>query len=367
MKPRMKYLALLLFILSATTTLTGQNPSEGRWNEHFTYLDVHYSVLPQEKLDSITLYLDSTVIGTQCYKIITNPENTKFIAFYLVDRNSPSFNAIKREYGGIYRSFTWGEKKEGAVEVFAYTVSGMFFHGIWYYYLNEYVEFYAASVSEAKKIFLLRSLWENGFFQGKKPKENKRFWNKNEFDTNTYPYKKEYPDMPEVVVKAGISNKTRQSYNLNKQTEQLACAVSTSLWYSLHRLDSTLYSTRYKSRYTDDHCLALYNSGRNIILLPVLFFDKADKAHVSYYVLKLSDSGTVLYKWKKFPDKEINREKGREALEVIYDIRNFISNWGWGTNNLISNNTFWNTNFTSADIEVSKCQYMQSDRKDMNW
>jgi hypothetical protein len=229
----------------------------------------------------------------------------------------------------------------------------MLYQGRWYYDVGDYVEFYAANTEEAKKIFLIRTLVEKKFFRGNSTRERKGFWNDHEFEKNTYPYKEEHPRMPEVVVKAMNGEASRENYNLNKQIEQLACTLTTALWNTLRQSDSNLYTRRYKGKYMNNYCMTLYNSDRNTMLLPMIFFDLDNKAHVSYYVLKQSTAGNSLYHWKKFPDKVINRPGGEEALEVIYDIRNFITNWGWGTVNMIGNNNFWNNNFNEEHLEVS--------------
>jgi hypothetical protein len=326
------------------------------WNSHIAYMDSHYQLLPQQKLDSITKDLDSTVISNQCYKFIPNSDNSKFLAFYLTDRNSETFDALKREYGGTFRNYTWGEKKEGQVEAFSYIVKGMLYKGNWYYDVDEYVEFYADSFDDAKSIFLIRSLLENKFFKkGEKPVENKRFWKKNEFK-KSYLYGDEYPNFPELVAASISGKKTRNKYNSNKVTEKLACEISSDLWEYLQNSNSDLYSNRYKGKFMNDYCLCLYNLDRNTMLLPIIFYDKDRKPHISYYVAKTSSNSIILYKWKKFPDKEIHRASGKESLEVIYDIRKFILNWSWGTNNLISTFSFWNDNFTDSDLELSKYQ-----------
>ncbi len=351
-----KFLAFPILIFISIIG-SGQNPLATKWEQHITYVKTQYHDLPKQKLDSITIFLDSTAIGTQCYQFITNPVKTKFIAFYLTDRNSSSFDLIKREYGGTYRSFTWGEMKETQIEAFAYTVIGMYYGNRWYYDVGEYVEFYADNKQEAENIFLIRTLTEMNFFIGKNPKENKKFWIKNDFAKNTYPYKKDYPNIPEVVIKASMNQEVHDNYNQNKKLEKISCLISASLWSDLHNLDSTKYHSRYKGRYMDNYCLTLYNSDRNIVLLPIIYYDAFAKAHLSYYVLKLSSSDTILYNWKLFPEKVINRNKGEEGLEVVYDIRNFIKNWGWGTVNMIGANKFWEDNFTIKDTEVSKFQY----------
>jgi hypothetical protein len=320
-------------------------------------MNSHYTELPKERLYSITKDLDSTVISNQCYKFITNSDKSKFLAFYITDRNSKTFDAIKREYGGTFRSYTWGVKKETQIEVFSYIVKRMLFKGKWYYDVDEYVQFYADNFDDAKSVFLIRSLLENRFFKkGEKPIENKNFWRKNEFK-KSYLYRDEYPDFPELVAASITGKKSRNKYNLNEATDKLACEISSSLWEYLQNSDSDLYSNRYKGKFMDDYCLCLYNSERNTILLPIIFYDKEKKAHLSYYVAKLSSNSVTLFKWKKFPDKQIHRASGKESLEVIYDVRNYITNWGWGTSNLISTSSFWDENFTNLDLEFSKHQY----------
>jgi hypothetical protein len=349
----------VVFLLLGFTpaVICGQSPSAKKWELHISYIKTQYPDLPAQHLDSITVYLDSSAIGSQCYRFIPNADKTKFIAFYLTDRNSGSFLSIKRDYGGTYRSYTWGEKKEDQTEVFAYTVTGMFYKGQWYYSVGEYVEFFADGIEEAKNIFLIRNLFETNFFVRNTSKKDKAFWTKNVFAKNTYPYKKDYPNTPEVVVKATLGKNVRRNHNQNKNLERLACEVSTGLWHHLQNLDSTRYHSRYKGRYMESYCLSLYNSKRNTVLLPIIYFNTSGKANLKYYVLKISATDTTLYDWKRIGEKEVNREKSQEGLEVVYDIRNFINNWGWGTVNMISDDGFWDNNFGKNDIEVSAYQF----------
>lgn len=350
-----KTLFLLIACLGLPAAAFTQNQLAIKWQDHIAYVKQHYPELPKQKLDSITAYLDSTAIAEHCYQFITNNDKTKFIAFYLVDRSSASFTAIKREYGGTYRSFTWGGKKEDQVEAFAYTVNGIYYQEQWYYDIPEYLEFYASTKQEAQNIFLIRTLIEGHFFFGKTPKENKRFWEKNSFEKNTYPYKEKYPNTPEVVISASLSKNTREAHNKNKALEQLACTVSTAIWDYYHHADSATYARRYLGRYMEDYCLCLYNSDRNIVLLPLIYFNSAEQPYLRYYVLKLSNAGPELYLWKKFPERQIaDQEKGGEGRAVIYDIRNFIKNWGWGTVNMISTKEFWKENFTDDDLEIQE-------------
>jgi hypothetical protein len=322
-----------VILIFHTANSFSQNSIPEKWQSRIIYIKEKYPNLPTQKLDSITIDLDSTAIGTHCYQFITNPDKTKFIAFFLTDNNDSSFHSVKREYGGIYRTFTWAEKKGSQIEAFAYTVTGMLYKNKWYYSVGEYLEFYAASKQQAQDIFLTRTLAEENFFTGKQTRENRRFWDQNDFAGNT------------LVVHASMGKKGRADYNANKAVEQIACTASSTVWTHLHDLDSLKYHRRYKSLSTGDHCLCLYNSQRNIILLPIIYYDHLDSAHLSYYVLKLSPTDSYTYTWKKFTEKPIHRSKGNESLEVVYDIRTFIKNWGWGTTNMISEDKFWKDNF----------------------
>lgn len=348
---KLLFICLTIFLIPVITPAQYTPPA--KWQQRINYIKSKYNELPVQKLDSITLYLDSTAIASHCYQFITNPGKTKFVALYLTDRNTNSFSLIKREYGGTYRWYTLGqEKKDSQIEAFAYTVSGMYYEGKWYYNVGEYVEFYAGSEVDAKNMFLIRVLNEGNFFVGNK--ESKKFWIKNDFERDAYPYKQEYPGKPKVVIVASNSEQVRRSHNKNRQVEQVSCDVSTGIWNDLHNLDPLKYHSRYKGSYMDNYCLALYNTDRNTVLLPIIYRDTAEKAYVIYYVLKILPTGNTLYRWKRFPEKEINRKTGDEGLEVVYDIRNYIKNWGWGTNNMISTSKFWEENFTDSDLEIAK-------------
>lgn len=332
------YIVTLIFFFNSTL-VSGQSNLSKEWQKQLSYINTKYSELPKQKLDSITLQLDSTVIANHCYKFITNFEKSKLLAFYIVDRDGVEFKSINRKHGGTYRSSTWG-KKDDQIEAFAYTVSGIFYNGRWYYTTNEYVEFYANNLEEAKHIFLIRDLNERDFFVRETTKESKNFWSYREFAKNTYPYKKDYPNTPEVVARATIKENVIEDYKRNEKLEELACNVSNGIWSHLRELDSLRYHQRYLGKFMDDYCLSLYNPERDIVLLPMIYHDLTNQAHLKYYILKLTSTDSTLYTLKKIEEKEIRREKDDGGLEVVYDIGNFIKNWSWGTVNMISNRFF---------------------------
>lgn len=342
------FLLLLVFVTSVTL---GQKALHPEGEAQLSYLKTQYPDWPKQRMDSVTMALDSTAIAAQCYRYITNADKTKFIAFYLTEKFSDSFNAIKREYGGTYHSYLWNTKKDNQLEIFAYTIAGMYYQGRWYYDLDEYVEFYAPNPEEAKDQFLLQTLTDLKFFSGKSTKENKSFWNKNQFEKNTYAYKEDYPNTPEVVAAALLVRKAHDTHNQNKKVEKKAGQVAAIIWESLQKIDSTHYHHRYKGKYMKDFNLQLYNKDRSLVLLPMIYYDDKDHAFLTYYVLKLSDATASLYRWNAYPEKPINRDRGEESMEVIYDIRKHIQNWGWGTQNMISTVSFWNENFKETQLE----------------
>lgn len=339
----------------STPVLSGQGGAGDAWQSHLDFISATHPSLPLEKLDSITVCLDSTALADHCFQFIWNPDKTRFIAFYLTERNSASYAAVRQDYGGVYRSYTLGADRGDRVEVFAYSVAGMWYSGKWYYDLLTYVSFYADSEAEAKKVFLIRDLNDMGFFRHDQPATDNRFWKRGPFSPVDETDVKVLDcagrkAIPEVVDYAIRSQRKREGIKADRRLEGLACKVFHCLWNDLHTRDSVRYHHRYTSTFKDDPCSVLYNSGRDRVLMPFITYDQNNQAYLEYFFLRLSEKGNQLFTWQQFPVRPVEGEVGREGKAVIQDIQSFIPNWGWGTVNMISKQTFWEDEFSDRDL-----------------
>jgi hypothetical protein len=193
-----------------------------------------------------------------------------------------------------------------------------------------------------------------------KIKKPESFW-KDGGETNLFrilpegnSYLSEYAGQLEIVGFHTVFHLRRQKDLLNENIEKISCTIADDLWIALHQSDSLTFHSRYKSKHSGKSCLVLYNSERSKILLPVIYYDNKSQPWLTYYFMKNSFGELTCYRWTKIPTKKINRETGRESLEVVYDIRTFIENWNWGTINLIENENFWTNNFMDTNLELIK-------------
>jgi hypothetical protein len=295
---------LFIFLLSSVTVfgVFGQAgfllrpdkilPTTKQWTE----LQSKFNAIPTDRLKLVEKELDSIISAIDCYKFIYNADTTKFLAIFVQRKDDPSYPRLTHFGQVVHRHYQPSDSN--SINFYAYIFWGMKFENQWYYsYLEEYV------------------------------------------------------GLPEIVGWHKVSQGGRRKQLLNEEIEKTACVLEDDLWSSLHRSDSTTFHTRYKSKYTGRSCLVLYNSDRSKILLPILYYDSKSSPWVTYYFAKTNSADTILYKWTKFPTKKINRKRGDESLEIIYDIRNFIQNWGWGIVNMISTDSFWEGNFKDKDLQ----------------
>lgn len=354
---------VLTILISTSTVLTsyGQDdfllrvnkvlPSDKQWTD----LSGQHNSVPTSWLMKIEIELDSTISATDCYKFIYNTDSTKFIAFFIMHKDDPKFDRLIH-FG---RTVHWHYRPsdENSLEFLSYILWGMKYEQNWYYHKDYEDEFWNKSENSGKSDFLFYVLSDIGFLKATNPES---FW-KQGGKTKIFrvipensSYLKEYVGLPEIVGWHKTFQKRRQNDLLNEKTEIAACLLESILWDRLHQADSNVFHKRYISKYSGKSCLILYNSDRNQILLPFLYYDNNKQPWVSYYFIKISNSDTTLYQWKKFPPKQIDRKPGDESLEVVYNIRTFIENWTWGTVNMISNEKFWADNFNDTDLKIVK-------------
>lgn len=325
-------------------------PTDKQWTE----LQSKFNSIPIDRLKFIEKELDSIISATDCYKFIHNADTTKFLAIFVQRKDNPSYSRLTHFGQVVHRHYQ--PSGNNPINFYAYILWGMKYENQWYYNKHLENEFWDKDIKAAQLNFLFFILRDVGFLKTK----DEKFWlsggdykhfkilPKNNF------YLEEYAGLPEIVGWHMVSQGGRQKQLLNEKIERTACAIEDELWNSLHRSDSVAFHTRYKSRYSGNSCLVLYNSDRSKILLPILYYDSKSNPWLTYYFLKITSTDTVLYHWTKFPTKKIIRKSGDESLEIIYDIRNFIQNWGWGTVNMISTDSFWTDNFTDKDLEPIK-------------
>jgi hypothetical protein len=346
-----------LFFIATTSEVFGQTdflfkadktlPATKRWKD----LQSQYNFVPTDKLQVIEKELDSIVASKSCYKFIHNDDTTKFIAFFLAQKNNPSYSRLTH-FGQVVHRYN-KPSENNSIQFYGYILWGMKYANQWYYHKHLETEFWDKDVNLAQTDFLFYILNESGFL---KTSTNK-FWSSGGDFTQfkalpkNNPYLKEYVGLPEIVGWHKVSQGGRQRQLLNEKIEIRACALQENLWIHLHISDSSTFHSRYKSKYSGKSCLILYNADGNKILLPILFYDSQFTPWVTYYFATINSEDTALYKWTRFPARKISRKPGDEALEIIYDIRNFIDNWSWGTVNMISRENFWRENFTEKDLE----------------
>ena len=359
-----KMTRLLLTILFTTATLAhvfGQQnfllqpekvlPTDKQWTD----LQSQYNNIPTDKLRIIEKDLDSTISASDCYKFIHNADSTKFIAFFIMRKDNPKFDRLIHFGRTVHSHYRPSDKD--SIEYLSYTLWGMKYEENWYYDKEREYEFWDKTDKDAKVDYLFSILHDIGFLKNKTPE---LFW-KTGGKTNRFrilpegnSYLTEYAGQPEIVGFHKIFQIRRQKDLLNENIEMTSCAIEDDLWNTLHQSDSLAFHKRYKSKYSGKSCLVLYNSDRNKILLPIIYYDNKSQPWLTYYLIKNNFGETTIYKWTKIPTKKINRKSGDESLEIVYDIRTFIENWNWGTVNLINNENFWNNNFMDTNLELIK-------------
>ncbi len=326
-------------------------PTEKQWTD----LQSQFKAIPTDKLKIIEKELDSTISTTDCYKFIHNADTTKFIAFFVMRKDNPKFDRLIHFGRSVHRHYRPSDND--SILFLSYVLWGMKYEQNWYYNKDREDEFWDRTDKSAKDDFLYYVLDDIEFF---KKENSESFWetggatNKFRILPKDVSYLKEYVGLPEIVGWHKTFQARRQKDLLNEKIEKVACSIQNDLWNTLHRSDSEVFHSRYISKYSGDSCLILYNSSRDKILLPVIYYDRKSQPWLTYYFLKINSANTTLYKWTKFSTKKINRKPGDESLEIVYDIRTFIENWNWGTVDMISNENFWANNFKDMNLEQIK-------------
>jgi hypothetical protein len=352
---------ILIYIFLLSTLTTGQafgqetflsrKVKELPTNKEWQDLKLKYNHVPTAFLKTIEKELDSIISAEDCFKFIHNPDTTKFVAFFLHERNDRSHSRLTHFGQVVHQHYRATEND--SIEFFGYVVWGMKYEQHWYYDKDRENEFWDKNLDVAKDNFLFYALEEVEYF---KNKDEKHFW-KDGGASNRFrvlhkgnSYLTEYAGLPEVVGWHKTSAEGRQRQLSNEKIETTGCTIHDDLWNTLHQNDNAAFHTRYRDKYSGKSCLILYNSERNKVLLPILYNDNQSKPYATYYFMQINSTDTILYRWTKFPTKRIKRKPGTESLEVVYDIRTFIENWNWGTVNMISDENFWADNFTNKDL-----------------
>ena len=91
-------------------------------------------------------------------------------------------------------------------------------------------------------------------------------------------YLQEFAGYPELVGWHEVSKRGREKQVFNAEIEKTACEVEGDLWSLMHKSDSDTFYARYKSKYSGKSCSALYNSTRDIVLLPLIYYDSNSQA-----------------------------------------------------------------------------------------
>jgi len=355
-----RLLFILLLSIETSFHLLGQEnfllrsdkilPIDKQWTE----LQSEFNSIPIDRLNIIENELDSIVTSTDCYKFIHNADTTKFLAIFVQRKDNPTYSRLTHFGQIVHRHYQ--PSGNNHINFYAYILWGMKFENQWYYHKHLENEFWDKDLKTAQLDFLFYILNDIGFLKTKE----ERFWlyggDYKHFKIlpKKNSYLEEFAGLPKIVGWHKVSQGGRQKQLLNEKIERATCVIEEELWTSLHRSDSATFHTRYKSKYSGKSCLVLYNSDRSKILLPILFYDSKSNPWVTYYFLKITSTDTTVSKWTKFPTKKINRDIGKESLEVVYDIRTFIENWNWGTVNMISKESFWLDNFYDKDLEQWK-------------
>ncbi len=305
----------------------------------------NYNHIPDTLLYEAERVLWNTVSYPDCYKFIHNADTTRFIAFFITRADDPNYRTLTR-FGGASKVEIRGKGNN----YYGYVLWGMKHQGEWYFDKDDELLFYSENTASAKNDLLIRVLtWHKFFAKGK------GFWKGN--GGNMFgmmkkgnPYAKEFPGVPKLVAVSKTRVATLNRLAINEWAEEVACTYQDSLWNALHTAHPVNYTRRFKGKFKDSYCTILHNTDGSAILMPLLYYNDQGEAWLQYFYLKRENSRNMLYKWNKFEHRKVNRPEGDESLEVIYDIRTIIPNWGWGTQNVISTVGFWENNFTEADL-----------------
>lgn len=304
-----------------------------------------YNIIDDSLLSHAERTLEYTIAPKDCYKFIPNEDATKFIAFFVNSADDAGYERLTR-FGGTFQTETGGNGNY----YYGYVLWGMQYEGKWYFDKDDEHKFYSENTKSAKKNFLINRLTYHKFF----PK-GQGFWNGkggNMFAMmeKGNPYGDDYPGVPELVARAKTRSAALDRMARNERTEAFACNYQDSLWNALHTAHPMNYTKRYKGKYMENYCMVLYNPDGNSILMPLLYYNDRGETWLQYFYLKRTGKRNSLYKWNKFEHRQVNRPEGSESLEIVYDIRTIIKNWGWGTQNMISTPSFWQDNFKETDL-----------------
>lgn len=345
----MKY----IFLQSVSLTLlliSCQAQNEGQLRDQINNL---YNHIPIDTLKLIESDLDSTIVASDCYKLLYNPDSSKFLAVLVQRIEDPSYSRLNR-FGRIVHSQKRSSQND-SIEYLGYLLWGYKYDGSWYYDKDNENEFWDKSDDSARHNFLHFVLDESKYFS-----RQSKFWKNGGITGRFETIPKddwiwpEYAGFPTIVASYNVQKDVRRNQILDEELEELTCSIQAQLWDELKSSDSMTFRRRYRSKYSGSNCLVLYNEVRSKVLLPMLYFDNKDQAWLTYYFLEV-DSVLALFKWEKIEQKKVNQKwSGKESLEIVDDIGTFIKHWNWGTSNTIRRNDFWKENFDAEDLKYIK-------------
>jgi len=311
--------------------------------------------LPAHQLRRLEFELDSLITADQCYAFLHSPDSSRFLALFAERRDHPSFDRMER-FGRTAHVFYQADEVD-SIYFGGYALWGLNLNGHWYYSKEIECDFWDLDKKSARKNYTYYALKDEGYFTTR----SKVFWaNGGESgmfkvvgaSDRLWP---EIEGLPEIVGWHNVAAENRKRQLSNAAIEAKACNVYAQLWQFLQQTDSLAHEPSV-GRYSGRSCMHLYNSDRNKVLLPVAYYDVTGSCWLRYFYAEIAENQVRLYEWMKFPLKRIEREKGAESLQVVYDLRTMLPGFNWGTNHMIRNSAFWQVNFETEYLLLSQYQ-----------
>jgi hypothetical protein len=172
---RLVYIFLLSTLITAQAfgqeTFLSRKEKELPTSKEWQDLKIKHNYLPIAVLKTLEKELDSIISREDCFKFIHNPDTTKFVAFFLNERNDKAHSRLTHFGQVVHRHYRASDND--SIEFYGYVIWGMKYEQDWYYDKDRESEFWDKTLSIAKDNFLFYVLDEAEYFNNSDPKY---FW-----------------------------------------------------------------------------------------------------------------------------------------------------------------------------------------------
>ncbi|TND07690.1 MAG: hypothetical protein FD123_3009 [Bacteroidetes bacterium] len=302
------------------------DPSTAQWAD----FKKRYNKIPAS-LKQVETWLDTLIIAEHCYKFISSPDSSRFIALFIVGENDPGYKIIQKKA----RSLTvQTAKKPGDAEFYGYHLWGMEYKGKWYYD-TDFTSFYDGNKPAAQDDYAWYTLSRELFFENRE-NEKYEYWKRGGRGVRFLPVRAEnylsiwpaYEGYP-VIVASGMWPYRRKAITAAEN------------WLKEHKVQIMARNPElYASGLFDKFSGSVISMEMDRFIFSSMHTDTAGKKIFSYFYLELeADIVKQGFTWKK-TSPVVN---GNFPNTTVYDFyRNFLSGWTFG-NMIIKDDDFWNT------------------------